>query len=103
MGKYAKEVRKLVSELMEAITESLGLGRHYLSSQMESNGFEMMLLSYYPPSPPAVSSAAAMTTSAAATTRTTPSSASSWRLTRASTSSTGRPGRGWLRRTGTAA
>ncbi|TKW19785.1 hypothetical protein SEVIR_4G042500v4 [Setaria viridis] len=51
MGKYAREVRnKLVSDLMEAITESLGLGRYYLSSQME-NGFEMMLLSLYPPPP----------------------------------------------------
>jgi hypothetical protein len=57
MGKYAREVRsKVVSELMEAITESLGLGRHYLSSQMKEAGFEMMLLSSYPPPPPPVRS-----------------------------------------------
>ncbi|KAL6606784.1 hypothetical protein ACP70R_042437 [Stipagrostis hirtigluma subsp. patula] len=50
MGKYATEVRRQVSELMEAITESLGLGRHYLRSKMD-NGFEMMLLNCYPPPP----------------------------------------------------
>jgi gibberellin 2-oxidase len=41
---------------MEAITESLGLGRHNLSSQMKESGFEMMLLCSYPPPPPPVRS-----------------------------------------------
>ncbi|KAL6634849.1 hypothetical protein ACP70R_027520 [Stipagrostis hirtigluma subsp. patula] len=48
MAKYAAEIRRLVSELVEAITESLGLGRGYLRAQME-RGFEMMALNCYPP------------------------------------------------------
>lgn len=48
MAKYAAEVWKLESELTEAITESLGLGRGYLTSWMEQ-GFEMMALNYYLP------------------------------------------------------
>ncbi|XP_062224432.1 2-oxoglutarate-dependent dioxygenase 21, chloroplastic-like [Phragmites australis] len=50
MAKYATEARRLVSELVEAITESLGLGlsRGDLRTQME-RGFEMMAVNCYPP------------------------------------------------------
>jgi isopenicillin N synthase-like dioxygenase len=48
MARYATEVRRLVSELMEAIGESLGLGRDYLRTQMDRRGFEMMALNCYP-------------------------------------------------------
>jgi hypothetical protein len=39
MARYATEVRRLVSELMEAVGESLGLGRDYLRTQMDRRGF----------------------------------------------------------------
>ena len=48
MTLFAAEVWRLVSELVEAVMESLGLGRGYLASQMD-RGFEMMALNYYPP------------------------------------------------------
>jgi hypothetical protein len=46
MAMFAAQVWRLVSELMEAVTESLGLGRGYLRSHMDQ-GFEMMALNYY--------------------------------------------------------
>lgn len=48
MAMFAAHVWRLVSELVEAVMESLGLGRGYLTSQMD-RGFEMMALNYYPP------------------------------------------------------
>uniref|UniRef100_A0ACD5WC00 Uncharacterized protein n=2 Tax=Avena sativa TaxID=4498 RepID=A0ACD5WC00_AVESA len=48
MATLAAEMWRLVSELAEAVTESLGLGRGYLASRMD-RGFEMMALNYYPP------------------------------------------------------
>jgi isopenicillin N synthase-like dioxygenase len=48
MAMFAAQVWRLVSELMESVTESLGLGRGYLTSHMD-RGFEMMALNYYPP------------------------------------------------------
>ncbi|KAG7601511.1 Non-hem dioxygenase N-terminal domain [Arabidopsis thaliana x Arabidopsis arenosa] len=51
MGKFCEEVRKLSIELMGAITESLGLGRDYLSSRMDENGMQVMTVNCYPPCP----------------------------------------------------
>ncbi|KAG5558262.1 hypothetical protein RHGRI_008260 [Rhododendron griersonianum] len=50
MGRYAAEVRKLALEIMEAITESLGIGAKYLSNKMEK-GMQVMALNCYPPFP----------------------------------------------------
>ncbi|KAE9465027.1 hypothetical protein C3L33_03043, partial [Rhododendron williamsianum] len=44
------EVRKLALEIMEAITESLGIGAKYLSNKMEE-GMQVMALNCYPPFP----------------------------------------------------
>ncbi|TVU29001.1 hypothetical protein EJB05_20543, partial [Eragrostis curvula] len=49
MATYAAAVRPLVSEIMEAITESLGLGEDNLRTQMD-RGLEMMALNCYPSS-----------------------------------------------------
>ncbi|XP_019097629.1 PREDICTED: protein DMR6-LIKE OXYGENASE 2-like isoform X2 [Camelina sativa] len=51
MGKFCEEVRKLSIEIMGAITESLGLGRDYLSSRMDENGTQVMAVNCYPPCP----------------------------------------------------
>jgi isopenicillin N synthase-like dioxygenase len=59
MAMFAAEIWRLVSELVEAVTESLGLGRGYLRSQMD-RGFEMMALNYYPPWPSQDAGAAAV-------------------------------------------
>ncbi|KAA8533918.1 hypothetical protein F0562_031435 [Nyssa sinensis] len=50
MGKYAVEVRKLAMEIMEAITESLGIGPKYISNKMEE-GMQVMAVNCYPPCP----------------------------------------------------
>ncbi|XP_052187094.1 flavanone 3-dioxygenase 3 [Diospyros lotus] len=50
MGRYAMEVRKLGLELMEAITESLGIGPKYTSDKMEQ-GMQVMAINCYPPCP----------------------------------------------------
>ncbi|KAJ3698607.1 hypothetical protein LUZ61_002312 [Rhynchospora tenuis] len=47
MGTYSVEVRKLALQVMEAIMESLGLGRGYLKNQMH-DGFQVMALHAYP-------------------------------------------------------
>ncbi|KAK3158618.1 hypothetical protein QOZ80_2AG0139470 [Eleusine coracana subsp. coracana] len=47
MTAYSIEVRRVLSELMDAITESLVLGRDYLKAQMD-RGFEMMAVNCYP-------------------------------------------------------
>ncbi|XP_010456433.1 PREDICTED: protein DOWNY MILDEW RESISTANCE 6-like [Camelina sativa] len=51
MGKFCEEVKKLSIEIMGAITESLGLGRDYLSSRMDENGTQVMAVNCYPPCP----------------------------------------------------
>nr|AAR13692.1 Fe2+ dioxygenase-like protein [Brassica oleracea] len=51
MGKFCEEVRSLSLEIMGAITESLGLGRDYLSSRMDKNGMQVMAVNCYPPCP----------------------------------------------------
>ncbi|KAJ3698606.1 hypothetical protein LUZ61_002311 [Rhynchospora tenuis] len=48
IGTYSVEVRKLALQLMEAIMESLGLGRGYLKNQMH-DGLQVMALNAYPP------------------------------------------------------
>ncbi|XP_059625293.1 flavanone 3-dioxygenase 3 [Cornus florida] len=50
LGKYAVEVRKLAMEIMEAITESLGLGTKYISNKME-DGIQALAVNGYPPCP----------------------------------------------------
>lgn len=50
MGKYSRETMKLAMELTEAMTESLGLSRDYLSEKMEK-GMQVMALHCYPPCP----------------------------------------------------
>ncbi|KFK25135.1 hypothetical protein AALP_AA8G070500 [Arabis alpina] len=51
MGKFCEEIRKLSLEIMGAITESLGLGKDYLSSRMDENGMQVMAVNCYPPCP----------------------------------------------------
>lgn len=51
MGKFCQEMRILSLEIMGAITESLGLGRDYLSSRMDENGMQVMAVNCYPPCP----------------------------------------------------
>ncbi|GAB2294164.1 hypothetical protein Dimus_028384 [Dionaea muscipula] len=50
MGEYSAEVMNLAIELMEAITESLGLGPNYLGKEMEE-GMQVIILNCYPPCP----------------------------------------------------
>ncbi|XP_010062678.2 flavanone 3-dioxygenase 3 [Eucalyptus grandis] len=50
MGKFSAQTRKVTVELMEAITEGLGLGPSYLTSKMEA-GMQMMAVHCYPPCP----------------------------------------------------
>lgn len=50
MGQYTKEVRKVSLEIMEAITESLGLSPTYLSSKM-AEGVQVVAVNCYPPCP----------------------------------------------------
>lgn len=50
MGQYTKEVRKVSLEVMEAITESLGLSPTYLSSKM-AEGVQVVTVNCYPPCP----------------------------------------------------
>ncbi|KAI3432160.1 Fe2OG dioxygenase domain-containing protein [Psidium guajava] len=50
MGKFCAQARKLTVELMEAITEGLGLGSSYLTSKMEA-GMQAMAVNCYPPCP----------------------------------------------------
>ncbi|CAF1880699.1 hypothetical protein Bca4012_047532 [Brassica carinata] len=51
IGKFCEEVRILSLEIMGAITESLGLGRDYMSSRMSENGMQVMAVNCYPPCP----------------------------------------------------
>nr|AGT21478.1 KUOX1-like [Tarenaya spinosa] len=51
MGKFCDQVRKLSVEIMGAITESLGLGRDYMSSHMGENGTQVTAVNCYPPCP----------------------------------------------------
>ncbi|CAN8256934.1 unnamed protein product [Cochlearia groenlandica] len=51
MGKFCEEVKKLSIEIMGAITESLGLGKNYMSSRMDENGTQVMAVNCYPPCP----------------------------------------------------
>ncbi|PKA58910.1 Hyoscyamine 6-dioxygenase [Apostasia shenzhenica] len=46
MGRYASEVRKLALQLMDAILESLGLGRAYLREKLEE-GMQFMAINDY--------------------------------------------------------
>ncbi|KAF9591210.1 hypothetical protein IFM89_002865 [Coptis chinensis] len=50
MGRYAVELMRLSNEVIEAITESLGLGQKYLGDKME-NGMQVMTVNCYPPCP----------------------------------------------------
>ncbi|GAB2288823.1 hypothetical protein Dimus_023134 [Dionaea muscipula] len=50
MGEYSAQVMNLAIELMEAITESLGLGPNYLGKEMEE-GMQVITLNCYPPCP----------------------------------------------------
>ncbi|KAJ4763553.1 2-oxoglutarate (2OG) and Fe(II)-dependent oxygenase superfamily protein [Rhynchospora pubera] len=47
MGTYSVEIRQLALQVMEAIMESLGLGRGYLKNQMD-DGLQVMALHGYP-------------------------------------------------------
>lgn len=48
IGTYSVEVRKVALQVMEAIVESLGLGRDYLKYQLQ-DGLQVMALHAYPP------------------------------------------------------
>jgi isopenicillin N synthase-like dioxygenase len=48
MGTYSIEVQKVALQVMEAIVESLGLGRDYLRKQLH-DGLQVMALHSYPP------------------------------------------------------
>lgn len=50
IAEYCKEVRKLVLRILEAISESLGLEKEYLSNALGSHG-QHMAINYYPPCP----------------------------------------------------
>ncbi|CAI9091962.1 OLC1v1027086C1 [Oldenlandia corymbosa var. corymbosa] len=50
MSEYSKAVHKLGVSLMEAITESLGLGPAYMSAKMEE-GSQTIVVNCYPPCP----------------------------------------------------
>nr|DAD47669.1 TPA_asm: hypothetical protein HUJ06_017606 [Nelumbo nucifera] len=48
MSKYALEVRKVATEIMGAITESLGLGPNYMTEKLEE-GMQVIVSNFYPP------------------------------------------------------
>ncbi|KAL3755946.1 hypothetical protein ACJRO7_002921 [Eucalyptus globulus] len=50
MGRFCAQARKVTVDLMEAITEGLGLGPSYLTSKMEA-GMQVMAVNCYPPCP----------------------------------------------------
>ncbi|KAG8381580.1 hypothetical protein BUALT_Bualt06G0136300 [Buddleja alternifolia] len=50
MGEYIVEVQKLAITIMEAITESLGLGPTYLTGKL-NDGMQVMAVNGYPPCP----------------------------------------------------
>ncbi|CAA0834526.1 KAR-UP oxidoreductase 1 [Striga hermonthica] len=50
MGEYAKAVQELSVKIMEAITESLGLGSSYLSTEL-NQGMQVIAVNCYPPCP----------------------------------------------------
>ncbi|KAK6131830.1 hypothetical protein DH2020_034426 [Rehmannia glutinosa] len=50
MGEYAVAVQKLAVKIMEAITESLGLGPTYLTSKLD-DGMQVLAVNCYPPCP----------------------------------------------------
>ncbi|PSR91394.1 Protein DMR6-LIKE OXYGENASE 2 like [Actinidia chinensis var. chinensis] len=50
VGEYCNRVRDLVLRLLEAISESLGLDRDYINSQLGKHG-QHMAMNYYPPCP----------------------------------------------------
>ncbi|KAD4178464.1 hypothetical protein R6Q59_022063 [Mikania micrantha] len=50
VAEYCRSVRGLALQLIEAISESLGLDRNYISRQLGKHG-QHMALNYYPPCP----------------------------------------------------
>ncbi|KAK2632980.1 hypothetical protein EUGRSUZ_L00788 [Eucalyptus grandis] len=50
VGEYCTRVRELVLKLLEAISESLGLEREYISQNLGKHG-QHMAMNYYPPCP----------------------------------------------------
>ncbi|KAL3742808.1 hypothetical protein ACJRO7_018162 [Eucalyptus globulus] len=50
VGEYCTRVRELVFKLLEAISESLGLEREYISQNLGKHG-QHMAMNYYPPCP----------------------------------------------------
>ncbi|KAK6131829.1 hypothetical protein DH2020_034425 [Rehmannia glutinosa] len=50
MGEYAVAMQKLAVKIMEAITESLGLGPTYLTSKLD-DGMQVLVVNCYPPCP----------------------------------------------------
>ncbi|KAF7848098.1 hypothetical protein BT93_L2297 [Corymbia citriodora subsp. variegata] len=50
VGEYCTRVRELVLKLLEAISESLGLERDYISKNLGKHG-QHMAMNYYPPCP----------------------------------------------------
>lgn len=49
VGAYCVEMRALVLEILELVSEGLGLGRGYLGGEMSEN--PLMLVNHYPPCP----------------------------------------------------
>ncbi|XAR70088.1 Flavanone 3-dioxygenase [Bertholletia excelsa] len=50
VSEYCKSVRQLLLKLLEAVSESLGLERGYISKQLGGHG-QHMAMNYYPPCP----------------------------------------------------
>jgi len=50
VGEYCTRVRELVLKLLEAISESLGLEREYVSQNLGKHD-QHMAMNYYPPCP----------------------------------------------------
>ncbi|XP_051142848.1 flavanone 3-dioxygenase 3-like [Andrographis paniculata] len=50
MGEYVVEVQKLARTIMAALTEGLGLGGSYLSTELD-DGMQVMAINCYPPCP----------------------------------------------------